>query len=298
MTVLDRMYDSLRTHLTEVEYGKVIILLGTRGTGKSETIRSLCRNLSGQKYIVRFDENLSPLPLHDDERGIYSRVPGCNLIESDDEFEWQPGIFVMEDFPSLTEIARQSLYNVIINVRHTRMNYLIAAHDYEVLRRLVFRQANAILLYRGAVITPQQLAPRVSGLSNGFAIHRALNDLPRYHYRLVSFDTSRWINNAIDSREVAQLAGIVRGRLSEEELTDITYPPRNQLERRAEQETKLSITERLIEEGFSATEIATALDTSPEYVWKIKSNMKRRYRANNNDQNIPPYLNDSRRRSE
>jgi|GEM_PF-5183510 len=297
MTVLDRLYDSLRTHLTHVEYGKVIILLGTRGSGKSETIKSLCRNLSGQKYIVRFDEDLSPLPLHADEREIYSRLPACNLIENDDELDWHPGIFVMEDFPSLSEEARQSLYNVIINIRHLRMNFLIVAHDYQVLRRTVFQHANAIMLYRNAVISPQQLAPRINGLSGGFAINRALNDLPEYHYRFVSFNTRRWVNSSINSRDIRLLSRLIRGQLSADELSDITYP-RRQNECRREQETKRSTIESLIEEGLSPIEIATALDTSPDYIWKIKCYMKKRYIANNHDQNIPPYLNDSRRKSD
>lgn len=298
MTVLDRLYDNLRTHLIGVDYGKVIILLGTRGSGKSETIKSLCRNLGGQKYIVHFDQDLSPLPLHADERGIYSRLPGCNLIENEDEFEWHPGIFVMEDFPSLSEEARQELYNLIINARHTRMNFIIVAHDYQVLRRTVFQHANAIMLYRNAVISPQQLSPRVNGLSGGFAVHRALSDLPEYHYRFVSFNDRRWVNSSIDSRDTRLLSRLIRGSLSADELSEITYPRRQNEANRVERVTKRSRIEHLIEEGHSSSDIARAVDTSPDYVWKVKCYMKRRYIAQNNDQNIPPYLNDSRRKTE
>jgi hypothetical protein len=298
MTVLDRLYDNLRTHLIGANYGKVIILLGTRGSGKSETIKSLCRNLGGQKYIVHFDQELIPLPLHDDERNIYSRLPGCNIIENEDEFDWHPGIFVMEDFPFLSEEARQTLYNVIIDARHTRMNFLIVAHDYQVLRRTVFQHANAILLYRNAVISPQQLAPRVNGLSSGFAIHRALNVLPEHHYRFISFDERRWVNASIDSRDTRALSRLTRGLLSVDELSDITYPRRQNVANRVERETKRSRIESLIEEGRNSPEIARAVDTSPEYVWKVKCYMKKRYIANNNGQNIPHYLDDGRRNPE
>jgi hypothetical protein len=201
----------------------------------------------------------------------------------------------MEDFPHLLEDARRVLYNEIRDARHTQMNFLIVAHDYDVLRDTVFRHANVILLYRGAAIAPQQLAPRINRLAGGFAVQRALAELQEYHYLLVSFDNRRWCNPSINSRDVRILARIIRGLSIESELLEISYPRRVRSREATDRDTKAELIESFLESGFAIEEIASSLNTSPAYIWKVKSYMKKRYVANNRDLALPEYLEDKRR---
>lgn len=297
MSILNRVIDRLRVRLDQVEYGKVIILLGATGTGKSETIKRLCSDIWGPKYIVHFNEDLVPQPIHDDDKRDYERISGCIFIENEDNINWQPGLFVMEDFPHLSEVASRGLYNVIRDARHTQMNFLIVAHDYEVLRHTVFRHANAILLYRRAAIASQQLAPRINGLTGGFAVQRALEELQEYHYLLVSFNDRRWCNPSINSRDVRILARIIRGLSIESEISEISYPQRVRHRETIERDTKAELIETLIESGFAIEEIASGLNTTPAYIWKVKSYMKKRYTADNGELDLPEYLKDKRRKS-
>lgn len=304
MNFLSRLIDSLKTKLKLVNYGHVIILIGQRGTGKSETIKTLCNSISGMKYVVRFDSELNPLSMHDDDERDYEKLPGCHIIENDEEFTWEPGLFIMEDFPSLSESAKQALYNQIKDARHTQLNFLIIAHDYNVLKDTVFRHANSILLFRDSSITEHQLAPRLGGtqaggLQRGHAIRRALADLKQYHYRLVSFDNNKWIQHQIDSRDASILKKIVRGDDRESDYCDIEYEKTVTIYAKTEEEreTKRQMIQILLQQGdMNTDEIATAVNTTRDTVYKEKSNLKRYLIDTNGEDNIPHWLDDGRKK--
>jgi hypothetical protein len=296
---LKRFGDRVGQSIKPEEYGHVIILIGQRKTGKSETVKTLCRQISGDKYIIKFDENLLPTQIPIDDKKDYVKIPGCKVIESIDQLnETSAGLLIIEDFPDLTDEGKRAIYNKIKDSRHEgyQANYIIVAHDYKVLKDTVFDQANAILIYRDAAIQPTQLKPRV-GLSNGHTIDRAKSDLKQFHYIFVSFDTKQWCNPFLDSRDVNILKKAIRGQQRNLELKEIEYPRKAMLLRKPKRMTKTEFIEALLMIGLTSEEIATGLDTSPEYIWKVKVYLKKRYIAENGPENLPPYLRDSRRKS-
>jgi hypothetical protein len=294
MTFFGRIVDRIRQLFGNVNNdGKLIILIGTRGTGKSETIKVLCRNLPGQKYIIRPNQDFLPQPIHEDERGTYQRIRNCTLVENEEDFEWEPGYYVLEDFPMLTSQAGREFYNELIVARHHGINIIILAHEYSVIRR-VFPHANALLLYHGAVISPQALNQRVGGNGRGYAITRAVADLPIYSYRLISFDHSLWTNTQINSRNIDLVINLLQGHLNPNQLSAIDYPRRNVGNPAGHNENKAEDIKILLQEGFSPDEIATALETSSAYVWKVKCITRKQYTDENGTDNIPLYLQDGR----
>jgi len=300
MNILAKLIDKLKVKLKLVKYGNLILLIGQRGTGKSETIKTLCKSISGNKYIVRFDENLSPLPMHNDDKKTYENIPKCIVIENQKDIDWKPGLFVMEDFPSLSESAKRDLYNQIKDARHTQMNFIIVAHDYKVLKDSVFKHSNCILLYQDSVITPHQLKPKVGGLAQGHAIDRALNELPKYNYIFVSFDYKKWHNPSINSRKVDILSKAIRGNLNEHELSDISYPKKQKIQSNTKKQTKRADVISLLKDGKSYGEIRRKLDTSLDTIYKIKSQEKSKYKEkmgwnkNTPDNQYPSWLQDRR----
>ena len=67
------------------EYGKVVILIGQRKTGKSETVKQLSRKIKGYKYVIKPDKNLMPQKLTSDERNDWKKISKCYLIEEEKE---------------------------------------------------------------------------------------------------------------------------------------------------------------------------------------------------------------------
>jgi len=296
---LKQYLDKIKTGVKNTEYGKLVIIIGKQGIGKSETIKYLCKELSGYKFITMPDENLNPKPIPPDDKKDFEKIRGCVIIE-DKEIDWKPGLFVMDDFPSLNPDAEKELYNTLATARHYNMNFIIVAHNYKVINKKIFDFANYILLYKDAHITPQQLAHKVGGLGNGWAIDRALQDLQKYHYYLISCDHKKWHNPPLDSRDTKVLHRAVKGWLKDEELTEINYPKKTSGESNTKKEWKLTKIMEMIEQGKDYDEILAEVDTTREYIWKIKCNMRKRYRIRRGyDRNVPEnlypeYLRDNR----
>ena len=99
MNIFDRFSDSIKLIMKQVEHGQVIILLGQRGRGKSETVKSLCKKLSGHKYVVRLNENLCAIHMNPDDKKDYTKLPRCKVIEDTEDIIWESGIYIFEDFP-------------------------------------------------------------------------------------------------------------------------------------------------------------------------------------------------------
>jgi len=296
MTIFDKFIDNVKVILKQVTNGQVVILLGQRGKGKSETIKSLCKSIGGKKYAIYLDRHLSAIPMNPDDKKDYNKISGCKVIEDNADILWEPGLYIFEDFPNLTEDASNELYDRVKTARHYGMNFLIVAHDYMVLKNMIFKHANAILLYQDAVITPHQFNPKVGGLGEGHAISRALKDLKQYHYIFVSFDFKKWHNPPLDSRDVGILIKSIRGNLKSSDLSDINYPKRAIVKLITREDTKREYIELLLRHQFTPEQIASALDTSPENVWKEKSRLKRLYILNNGEGDLPNYLKDNRRK--
>ena len=294
MTFFGRIVDRIMQLFGHVNNnGKLIILIGTRGTGKSETVKVLCRNLPGRKYIIHPNQDFLPQPIHEDERATYQRIRNCILIENEEGVEWEPGYYILEDFPMLTPQAGREFYNELTVARHHGVNIIIIAHEYSVIRR-VFHHANALLLYHGAVISSQALNQRVGGNGRGYAITRAVADLPFFYYRLISFDHSLWANIQIDSRNTDLVVNLLQGHLNPNQLSAIDYPRRNNGNPAGHHENKAEDIKILLQEGFSPDEIAIALETSSAYVWKVKCITRKQYTDRNGIDNIPLYLQDGR----
>lgn len=301
MPILNRLFDRLRVRFGNVEYGKLIILLGERGTGKSETVKRLCNSLHGNKYVVHFDENLEPLPIHQDDRESYQNINGCQIIENDEEIQWNPGIFIMEDFPRLTERGQIELYNQIRNIRHTQMNFLIVAQDYDAVKGIVFRHSNVICLYQNAAITPHQFKPRFGGgLRPGWGIYHALQDLNQYHYILVSLEHRGWIRNQLNSRDTNILYQYIRGMVNNNHFEEINYQNPNRIiaqqNRNNNRILQWEIIEDMLKEDEKIDEIASALNTTYNNIWRTTTRLRNRYLIDNPGEDLPYYLRDRRRR--
>ena len=296
MNIFDRFYDKVDVMKKQVTYGQVIILLGLRGKGKSETIKNLCNTISGKKYVISLDKDLSPIPTNDGDKREYNKLSGCKVIEKEKDIRWESGVYILEDFPILTGNANTELYNKIKTARHFGMNFIIVAHDYKVLKNTVFNHANAILIYQDPVITPHQLKPKVGGLGNGYAILRAVKDLQQYHYIFISFDHKKWHNPSLDSRDVGILKKTIRGNLQSSKLSDINYPKKAKTSTKSKNNTRKKLIEILLKEGLTPNQIASGLNTTPDYIWKEKVYIKKVYIAEHGKQNLPSYLKDGRRK--
>ena len=301
MTIFSRFIDNIKVLTKQVTFGQVIILLGLRGKGKSETIKSLCKRISGKKYIVMVDENLSALPMNPEDKKDYEKLPGCKVIEKDQDIKWESGTYIFEDFPMLTDKSNVEFYNKIKTARNFGLNFIIIAHDYKVLKGTTFSQSNAILLYQDAVITPHQLNPKIGGLKEGFAINRALLNLPKYHYIFVSFDHKKWANPSIDSKKTDILGKAIRGNLKKEQLQDINYPKKTLTTKiSTNKKTKRAEIISMLKIGSSYEEIKDKLKTSLDTIYKIKSQEKRRYKEENGlnkncpENKYPSWLRDRR----
>jgi hypothetical protein len=282
------------------EYGKVIILLGQKKTGKSETIKTLCKEISGDKHIVKFDEKFLPTKIADDERKDWRKIPGCKLIENEKQLCDASGNFIFEDFPCLDEECIKLIYNKIKDSRHDGYlaNYFIIAHSYKVIKGTVLDFANAILIYRDAPIKPQQIGARLGNLGHGHAIDRAKNELKEYHYLFVSLDNKKWCNPSINSRDVSILKKILKNKLKEDELKEIHYPKKSDKLVKPKKETKREIIEQMFKDGFEQEDILNSVKTTSGYIWKVKVYMKKRYVKDNGIDNLPYYLEDNRKKKQ
>ena len=158
------------------------------------------------------------------------------------------------------------------------MNFLIIAHDYTVLKDLVFQHANAIMIFKDPVLTPHQLGPKLQGLGNGHAVKRAIDDLPMYKYIFVSFDYKKWHNPFLDSRDVSIAKQVLRGRLKDSDLKEIDYPKKSSSSSTKNNcDNKRSKTINLLKQLKSYDEIEESLDTSRDTIYKIKSQERRKY---------------------
>jgi len=285
---LKQYLDKIKTGVKNTEYGKLVIIIGKQGVGKSETIKSLCKELSEHKFIIMPDADLNPQPIHPDDKKDFEKIRGCK------------GLFVIEDFPFLNSGAEKELYALLAKARHSKMNFIIVVHNYKVINKKIFDFANYILLYKDAHITPQQLAHKVGGLGNGWAIDRALKDLQKYRYYLISCDHKKWHKLPLDSRDTKVLHRAIKGWLEEKELTEINYPKKTSGKSNTKKEWKLTKIMEMIEQGKDYDEILAEVDTTREYIWKIKCNMREQYRieagyGGNVSENIyPEYLRDNR----
>lgn len=300
---LKRLIDLLNTKFGNIEYGKLIILIGGRGSGKSESVKTLCKNVSRHKYVVKFNGDLRPIALSQDDKKEYMDIPRCHIIESEEKINWHDGLFIFEDFPELFEKADKELYNQVINIRHTFLNFIIVCHDISILSKKILKQANAILLYKDANITPHQLASKVGGLKQGWAINRALQELGEYEHLFISFDHKRWHNPALDSRNIKPLHRMLRKKLKETDLAEITYPKKTTKKTvNNDKKWKKTDIQRLIEQEYVTPDIAKIVDTSSAYVWKTKCEMRTRFREeHDHDENItdemyPLHLKDARKK--
>lgn len=312
MGFLDDLYQALAkigVIVKHTGYGKVVVILGSKGSGKTETTKTLCRRLKGYKFVLSPDSNMNPQPLLPSVKAAYAHIKKCTIIENNSP-NWQPGLYIIEDFPTLNSQAEQQLYNVLTKVRHHKINVILIAHQYGVINNKIFNLADYILLYQNAIITPHQLNPKVGGLGNGHAINRALKNLKQYHYILISCNDSKWANPFIDSRDTKILQQALRGQLKSNGLKPISYPKKQGTTTTTHQQKNLKSTliRTMITQGKSYPDMLTAVQnafgrpTTIEYIWKIKCNMREEYRQqNNHQQNIPEnmypkYLRDNRRK--
>lgn len=291
-----------------VKYGKLIIVIGGRGNGKSELVKELCKIISGKKYVIKVDENLNPTKIPEDDKHDYGKIPGCYLIERedsidelsdvDDEYkntDIPSGLIIFEDFPALSEKGKRAIYNSVKDCRHEKTNYIIIAHDYDVLKETVFKHASAICIFKDAAINALQLNTRLNDLSKAHAVMRAKRNLKEYQYIFVSFDDKKWHKNFLDSRNVDVLRRFLRGKLNDDDLQDIDYPKDKKTKSSPNTETKKHQIEKLIEKGVDIPTIVKTFETSEAYVWKIRHYMRRKYIEENGPGNIPSYLRDFRR---
>ena len=312
MDFLDSLYrglDKLLTNRKSTQYGKLIVILGMKGSGKTESVKTLCNRLSGHKFVLSPNSNMNPQPLLPSVKKSYTNIPNCTIVEKKLPI-LQAGLYIIEDFPTLNPQAEQGLYSVLSKARHTKTNFIIIAHQYGVINKKIFDFADYILLYQNAAITPHQLNPKVGGLGNGHAINRALKDLKQYQYIIISCNDSTWTNPFIDSQDTKKLQRALRGQLKSNDLKPISYPKKQGTTTTTHQQKNLKSTliRTMITQGKSYPDMLTAVQnafgrpTTIEYIWKIKCNMREEYRQqNNHQQNIPEnmypkYLRDNRRK--
>ncbi len=303
---LRQAWDKIKSVSTSTATGKLVIIIGNKGTGKSETIKYLCKHISGHKFIIAPDSTLQPRPLHPDDKKEYSAIPNCHPVEGQ-TIEWQPGLYVLEDFPSLDKDAEQELYNLLKDARHEGMTFVIVAHQYKAINKRIFDFADYILLYKNATITAHQLAPKIGGMGNGWAVQRGIKQLKQYQYYLISCDDHKWHNPPLDSRNAEVLRRAVRGWLKPAELSDISFPKQTTTSSTSNRKTKKQTIQRMIQDGKSYNDILQAVKaqydsaTSEAYIWKIKCEMRKAYRTehalqdNIPEQRYPTYLQDNRR---
>ena len=306
------------SQLTGIKDGKVIIVIGGRGNGKSELVKKFCRSLSGTKYILKVDENLNPTEISRDDKDDYKKIPGCRLIENKEDMEsalnengknlsnkdeedrsidLPSGLTIFEDFPALSQEGEKAIYNIVKDCRHKKVNLIIIAHDYKVLKNSVFKHASAICIFKDAAINAPQLNTRLNDLSKAHAIIRAKSDLGNYQYIFVSFDDRKWHKDFLNNRDVEILRKFLRGKLSEKDLSDIDYPKKNSRYSPVRQKTKRRCIEEMIKENkMDLPSIAKAIGTSDAYVWKVKHYMKKEYLEKHGGHSLPPYLEDCRKK--
>lgn len=289
---LKRFGDKIKGTFNKEEYGHLIILLGQRKTGKSETVKTLCKQTSGPKYVVKFNEELIPTKIPKDDKKDWKKIPNVTIIETTAQLKNQgSGLLIIEDYPALSTKAKRSLYNKIKDSRHQgyQANYIIIAHDYSVIKGKIYNQANAILIYKDAAIKPNHLDPKVGGLKQGWAIKRAKDEIQKFQYIFISFDHKRWHNQVhLDSRNTKVLKQAIKGKLKSKHLQDISYPKKSNTTSKTQTKTKKSDIIKMLKQGKDYTEIKKKKKTSLDTIYKIKSQERRKYREKKGwPKNIP-----------
>jgi hypothetical protein len=297
---LKKFGQTIKQGFNKEEYGKVIVLIGQKKTGKSETVKALCKNLKCDKYIIKFNSDLTLDKIPDDDKKDWKKIKGCNLIEDVNKLSETSGFLILEDLPLLTGNEQAKIYNMLKDSRHKgyQANYLIVVHNYEAIRKTIIGFANAILIYKDAPINHFQIGDRLGDYSMGHAVKRAKQDLKDFHYIFISLDNKKWCNPSIDSRDVTILKKFLKGKLKEDELKKIYYPKKSDKLLKPREKTKRDIIEQMINEGYKQEEISVKVDTSIEYIWKVKSNLKKRYIREKGPNNLPSYLKDNRKKTQ
>lgn len=292
------------------EFGKVAILIGQRKTGKSETVKMLSAKIRGYKYVLKVDKNLDPQPLTADERSDWAKISKCYIIENKQDLPWNndddnnlPITFIFDDFPKLDDDAIIDLYNTLIDTRHQFYNIIIIAHAYDTIPKAIYDQANFLLLYHNAPINHTQLAPKVGGHKQGWAIYKALQDMEMFHYYPISFDFHTWHNPPLDSRDINAFKQMLTMKKEEirdmDCLVDIHYEKNRP--RTPKKEAKKTQIIKYIEQGKEYRDMLEEIETSRAYLWKIKCEMRETYRILNDlpdtipEERYPEYLRDRRR---
>lgn len=254
--------------------GKIIIAIGGRGGGKTETAKQLCRELKGKKFVFEFDRNGDFIELNEKDKDEYRDIPNCTIIE-DGEVELEAGLYINEDFSMLTKEGEAKYLELLKHIRHKGINIIIITHSIGQIPNNILHVVNCLLLYKNAGITPQKLATLITP-KKAYAIKRALSNLKEYEYYFISLEDEAWVSQPIDNRDVKILKDYLNGKLKE--LEDIRTDNNNEgdKEDKRRANAKKPEIEDAISKGMSYDLIAKRYDTKKSYIMKIASEMRRR----------------------
>ena len=273
-TGIDRLINKIKKifGVSKVE-GKIIIAIGGRGSGKTETAKQLCKELKGKKFVFEFDRNGDFVELNEKDREEYKDIPNCTIIE-DDETELEAGLYINEDFSMLTKEGEAKYLELLKHIRHKGINIVIITHSIGQIPNNILHGANCLLLYKNAGVTPQKLATLITP-KKAYAIKRASSNLKEYEYYFISLENEAWVSHPIGNRDVEVIKDYLNGKL--DGLEDIVTDNNNDdKEDKRRANAKKSEIERLISMGMSYDWIAAICDTKKSYIMKLASEMRRR----------------------
>jgi len=108
--------------------GKILILIGGRGSGKTETIKNLCNEVKGKKYVFEFNKDGEFVELNDKDKKEYSNIKDCAIIEDMDNQDIEAGLYINEDFSKPTRDGEAVYLDLIKHTRHKGINIMIVTH--------------------------------------------------------------------------------------------------------------------------------------------------------------------------
>jgi len=258
--------------LSKVE-GKIIIVIGGRGSGKTETAKHLCKEFKGKKFVFEFDRYGDFMELNEKDKEEYKDISNCTIIE-DDETELEAGLYINEDFSMLTKEGEAKYLELLKHIRHKGINIVIITHSIGQIPNDILHVANCLLLYKNAGVTPQKLATLITP-KKAYAIKRELSNLKEYEYYFISLEDEAWISHPISNRDVKVIKDYLNGKLKE--LEDIRTDNNNDdKEDKRMANAKKSEIEILISRGFPYDLIARICDTKKSYIMKLASEIRRR----------------------
>ncbi len=251
--------------------GKILILIGGRGSGKTETAKQLCKELRGPKSVFELNSNGEFTPLNDKDRKEYEAIRGVTIVTGDDT-EFQPGLFINEDFSGLTGDGEAKYLEWLKHIRHKGINVVIVTHTLKQIPENILQTSNCLLLYKNAGMSAQKLATLIT-TRKAYAIKAALSSLNDYEYYFLSIEDELW-HNPTENRDAGiikkYLQGKIRGELHEIE-TDKQKQHHEDLRKK---NAKTPHIREAIRQGRDYTWITAEYQTSYNYVKKIASEMR------------------------